>query len=219
MPALVVLALTGFLSVGAARHDQFRGDLFVARAVQSIRVGPWEEVMEIVSFVGQGRLLAVIAAAFIAVFLWRRQTGAGIVLSVAVLSFGIGPVLKGLMDRPRPSADLITVWRSHDTLSFPSGHAFASLILFGMILYLAPYLGPRRWIVLLVQGTSALLILLIGISRVYMGAHWPSDVLGGFLYGGIVLASLIYFHRLYRARADAPGRFRSASPRGETPVP
>ena len=210
IPPFVILALTGFLTIGAARHDQFRGDLFLTRAVQRVRTGSWEEVMEFVSALGQAPTLMLIAVAFMVVFLWRRQSGASVALSVAVLSFGIGPVLKALVDRPRPSADLITVWRNYDSLSFPSGHAFAAVILFGMLFYLAPRLGHWKWPVRLVQVSSASMILLIGLSRVYLGAHWPSDVLGGFLYGGIVLASLIYVHRICHAYAQPPGRLSSA---------
>ena len=196
----IVLPLVALLSVAAAVKDRFTGDLFVARAVQSIRAGSWEEVMEGVSFVGQTPFLVTIAAVFMALFLWRKQPGACVAIAAAVLSFGIGPVLKFIVDRPRPSEDLVTVWRSQDSLSFPSGHAFTAVLLFGLLFYLAPRLVPWRWAALLMRVSSASLILLIGISRVYLGAHWPSDVLGGLLYGGLVLTFLIYAHRLYSAQ-------------------
>ena len=196
----IVLPLVALLSVAAAVKDRFTGDLFVARAVQSIRAGSWEEVMEGASFVGQTPFLVTIAAVFMALFLWRRQPGACVAIAAAVLSFGIGPVLKFIVDRPRPSEDLVTVWRSQDSLSFPSGHAFTAVLLFGLLFYLAPRLVPWRWAALLMRVSSASLILLIGISRVYLGAHWPSDVLGGLLYGGLVLTFLIYAHRLYSAQ-------------------
>ena len=196
----IVLPLVALLSVAAAVKDRFTGDLFVARAVQSIRAGSWEEVMEGVSFVGQTPFLVTIAAVFMALFLWRKQPGACVAIAAAVLSFGIGPVLKFIVDRPRPSEDLVTVWRSQDSLSFPSGHAFTAVLLFGLLFYLAPRLVPWRWAALLMRVSSASLILLIGISRVYLGAHWPSDVLGGLVYGGLILAFLIYAHRLYSAQ-------------------
>ena len=198
----IILPLAALLSVGAAVKDRFTGDLFVARAVQSIRADPWEEVMEGVSFVGQAPFL-VAAAVFMALFLWRKQTGACVALAAAVLSFGIGPVLKFIVDRPRPSEDLIAVWRSQDTLSFPSGHAFTAVLVFGILFYLAPRLVSWRWAALLMRVSSASLILLIGISRVYLGAHWPSDVLGGLLYGGLVLTFLIYAHGLCSAQNAA----------------
>ena len=204
--AFVILPLTALLSAAAAVKDRFTGDLFVARAVQSIRAGSWEEVMEDVSFVGQAPFLVAIAAVFMALFLWRRQTGACVALAAAVLSFGIGPVLKFIVDRPRPSEDLIMVWRSQDSLSFPSGHTFTAVVLFGILFYLAPRLVPWRWAALIMRVSLASLIVLIGISRVYLGAHWPSDVLGGLVYGGLVLAFLIYAHRLYSAQNVSLGQ-------------
>ena len=85
----IILPLAGLLSAGAAVKDRFTGDLFVARAVQSIRTGSWAEVMEGVSFVGQAHFLIAIAAVFMVLFLWRKQPGACVVLAAAVLSFAI----------------------------------------------------------------------------------------------------------------------------------
>ena len=68
------------------------------------------------------------------------------------------------------------------------------MILFGLVYYLAPIMVPWKRAVRLLRLSSFMLILLIGISRVYLGAHWPSDVLGGFLVGGIMLTLLIHLH-------------------------
>ena len=119
------------------------------------------------------------------------------VLGGALLSQGVNPLLKLLVDRPRPTEDLLMIWRDPAGLGFPSGHAYTAIILFGLIYYLAPSVVPWKWIVRLLRLSSLILIVLIGISRVYLGAHWPSDVLGGFLVGGIMLAILSQLHRRY----------------------
>ncbi|MBI2855948.1 MAG: phosphatase PAP2 family protein, partial [Chloroflexi bacterium] len=146
--------------------------------------------------------MIVMAVCFVLWFLWRRQKAECLVASAALLSLGINPVLKVLIERPRPAEDLIRVWQDNTGLGFPSGHAFTAVVLFGLAFYLAPALVPGRWAIALLRTLSASMILLIGLSRVYLGAHWPSVVLGGFVYGAIVLTLLVLFHGLQRPQAE-----------------
>lgn len=185
------------LSVAAAIQDYFFGDLYLARAIQEFRVTPWDETMEAVSTIGRGLPMAVMALAFFCWFLWRGQKAEYMVLGGALMSLAVNPVLKILVDRPRPTEDLVMIWRDPAGMGFPSGHASTAMILFGLLYYLAPIIVPWKRAVHLLRLSSLMLILLIGISRVYLGAHWPSDVLGGFLVGGIMLTILIHLHRQY----------------------
>jgi undecaprenyl-diphosphatase len=190
------------LSVAAAIQDYFIGDLFIAREIQSIRVAPWEETMEVVSAIGEELPMAVTTSIFFGWFLWKRQKAEYMVLGAALLSLAVNPVLKLLVDRPRPTEDLVIIWRDAEGVGFPSGHAFTAIILFGLLYYLAPTVVPWRRAVTLLRISSIMLIVLIGISRVYLGAHWPSDVLGGFLVGGIMLTLLIHLHRRYSPQME-----------------
>lgn len=200
---LVVASLMAVLLCAAASiQDYFFGDLFLARAIQEIRVTPWDETMEAVSIIGRGLPMAVMALAFFGWFLWKRQKAECMVFGSALLSLAVNPVLKLLVDRPRPTEDLVITWSDYGGLGFPSGHAFTAIILFGLLCYLAPMIVPWKRGVPLLRLSSLLLIILIGISRVYLGAHWPSDVLGGFLVGGIVLTLLIHLHRQYSPQME-----------------
>ena len=192
----IALAMAALLSAFAAVGDYFTGDLFLARAIQGVRFGPVQEAMQVVSYFGKTLPLLAVA---LAVFLWslRKQLKPACLVALgAILSFGTSPILKFMVDRPRPSTDLVAVWRYHESLSFPSGHVFNTTILFGLLFYLAPMLFPWKPVYYIVRGMSLSLIFLTGLSRVYLGAHWPSDVLGGFLFGALVLALLITIHRL-----------------------
>jgi len=185
------------LSAAAAIQDHFFGDLFLARAIQEIRLSHWEEIMETVSTVGKALPMVVLGLSCFGWFLWKRQKAEYMVLGAALLSLFVNPVLKILVDRPRPTEDLVTIWRESGGLAFPSGHAYTAMVIFGLLYYLTPTVVSWKKAIPFLRGTFLSMIVLMGISRVYLGAHWPSDVLGGFLVGGIILTFLIHFHQQY----------------------
>lgn len=110
--------------------------------------------------------------------------------SAIPLTLMIGTLLKLLFERARPLTDY-AMGMKLQTYSFPSGHSSGSMITFGLLAYLAFMKLPAPWNV---PVACALLVLpiLIGISRVYLGAHFPSDVIAGWLLGGIVLVVVIF---------------------------
>ena len=110
---------------------------------------------------------------------WLLAVGGGLLLN---------NVVKNAIHRPRPhaAAGLYQGW------SFPSGHAMGSLIVFGMLAYLLILLGPRnRRAQVAIVGCATLLILAIGLSRLYLGAHYFSDVVGGYAAGMLWLSACI----------------------------
>ena len=103
---------------------------------------------------------------------------------------GLGNRLKLLVDRPRPDYQIIEPFASG--LSFPSGHSLLAVILGGMFVYLVgqwvrPIL-PRRAI----QVGLILVVVGMGASRVYLGVHWPSDVIGSYVLGVLSLVALVW---------------------------
>ncbi len=111
---------------------------------------------------------------------------------LALTGAGATSLFKFLVDRPRPGGDLLA-----GGTSFPSGHVVYSVVFFGFLAYLAPRLIKRPRAARTVQVILILLFLLSGVSRVYLERHWPSDVLGGLLLGGLLLVPAI---TLFRAR-------------------
>ncbi len=134
-----------------------------------------------------GTALLTLITLIVAGFLWLHGKRAMLVLLLisilggVFLSFG----LKGLIGRPRPSAvpHLAVV----STASFPSGHAFMSAVVYLTLGSLLAAMLPRRALKLYVIFVSLTLTCLIGISRVYLGVHYPTDVLAGWT-GGLVWA-------------------------------
>ena len=186
---VVVMAI--ILTAGALVQDYFVGDLVVSRAVQSVTLSPWDEIMEYATFMGKSFILIAIALATASWAMWRKQRTEALFVMGALASTAVNPVLKVLVNRPRPTDDLVWVWRDFGGLGFPSGHAFSAIVLFGMLFYLAPYLINWKSGVVLIRVLTLALIFLIGVSRVYLGAHWASDVLGGYAYGFMTLTLLI----------------------------
>ncbi len=104
---------------------------------------------------------------------------------IFLLSVYVNAGLKEIFQQPRPFDILAEIQKVHASgYGFPSGHAQSSLVVWGSI----AYWEKQIWI----RNLSVLLILLIGFSRIYLGVHFPTDILGGWLFGGLILG-LSYF--------------------------
>jgi membrane-associated phospholipid phosphatase len=153
-----------------------------------------------------GRIVWFLPVAFLAATLLRRQWLAALFVSTAgVTGLLVGDALKLLVARPRPSAELVRVYALSEDYGFPSTTALLSVVLLGMVCYLAGRENPRVPFVVVVLGVSLTLVLAIGISRIYLGEHWATDVLGGWLFGGAWLLILIAIHRWWTSRQSQPG--------------
>ena len=147
----------------------------------------------IFTFLGEPTVL--IAAGFgVAAWLWweRRGRFALALLLVILVGRGLSEIQKLWIARARPTLEphLVVV----KTSSFPSGHATSSMIFY---LTLALALAPPRWR-RVAAGGAILLSLLVGLSRVMLGVHWPSDVVGGWSFGLLwVLLTLRRAERLF----------------------
>ena len=109
------------------------------------------------------------------------------------LTIGTGAIIKLIIARERP----LTEYAANLALathSFPSGHTSGSTVAYGLLAYLAWQLIPQP-LGSIVVITLIVLIIFIGISRVYLGAHFPSDIVGGWLLGAIVLCGIIVIVR------------------------
>jgi undecaprenyl-diphosphatase len=198
--ALVALGAT----VGAVLATPLPGDLAVERGVQALAT-PWlDTLMRAVSLLNDD-LLAIGSTLLVAALLalWRRWPASAAFLGVLALNLALRAP-KALVHRPRPLEELVRVLESGQSGGFPSGHAYHAVVFWGLVLaLLLPHIRskPLRWAVAL---AAVGFILLTGVSRIYLGAHWPSDVLGALAYGIPSLALLYYGYtriaRSFKAR-------------------
>jgi undecaprenyl-diphosphatase len=124
-------------------------------------------------------------------------------------------VLKALFPRERPYFADPFVFESSS--SFPSGHAMASLICYGLLSYLLWLALPRLWPRIVAVSAVWLLVLAIGFSRLYLGAHYMSDVIGGYAAGTVWLcASIASIEVIRRSRAGAAIRLGLSGTKGDS---
>jgi undecaprenyl-diphosphatase len=152
---------------------------------------------------GPARLapLGLIAAIGFALKGWRRG-GVLVVLTLAGAMLLDG-LLKVLFARPRPESYF--GYPEPTSYSFPSGHALFSICFFGGLAVLLVPRVRQRWLRLAVILGSALAIALIGLSRIYLGVHYPSDVLGGYAAGTVWVAAVAAGDRLAGRWRRVPG--------------
>jgi undecaprenyl-diphosphatase len=173
----------------------FAIDLQITRAIQLINFPSFAGLMSVVSWPGFGPQDVIITGLIILiVYGFGLRWEAIMSLIAAVFSTAINVLVKDLVQRPRPTSNLVNVFATLKSYSFPSGHVMFYLGFFGFIWFLAfTLLKPslKRSLLLVFFG---ILIVLIGVSRVYLGEHWASDVLGSYLLGSLTLVAIIQFY-------------------------
>lgn len=143
--------------------------------------------------VGQPLTVILFATGLLVWALWQRldklAVSAGVILGTSL----VGTILKVLLQRSRPETDYASAMM-YQSFSFPSGHAAAATVGFGFLAY-AAYMNLPTPFGVIVCVLSALFGLLVCVSRVYLGAHYPSDVLGGIVLGLAGLAAIAWIVR------------------------
>jgi undecaprenyl-diphosphatase len=194
----LLIALVGFsgLALLATTMPVFQPDISVTLLLQTALPGWFGWVMIWVSWLGfsiQGMVITALAVVLLSMAGLRWEAVNALLSSIG--SVGLNYMIKMAIRRPRPDAGVVDVFQVLNSYSFPSGHTMFFIAFFGFLLFLAFTLLRntwKRWISIIIL---ALLIGLVGISRIYLGEHWASDVLGGYLMGSLVLFLCIAIYR------------------------
>lgn len=186
------------LGVFAHRNAYFGYDIAISRATQSIHNPLFSILMNVVSEIGEDLNMGIIVVlATSLLFLAGLKTEAIKTALLTTASSITGTLIKRLVNRPRPTSELVTIQESLNDKSFPSLHVLIFTVFFGYMFYLSVYKLKIPWLRSMITTFSLVLILTIGISRVYLGAHWASDTLGGYLLGAIFLTIAIKISRRF----------------------
>ena len=180
-----ILGLTAFSTFHGATTDRWAYDLPISEFLQQVDVGPFSGAL---FWVG-ARGVAGVTMAGAAIWLWLSgRRAAAALIALMLVPDALNFVLRELIDRPRPGAELVRVGGGPQGASYPSGTAMHAMLFYGFMVYLLPKVAPpgqwRR------AMTAALVfwVLLQGAWLINHGRHWASDVVGGYLYGALYLA-------------------------------
>ena len=183
------LAVFGGVAYLSARFDTFIGDREGLTRFQAVDSGWLEGAARGVTILGDPLVAALSVLGLAALFLALRRRLDALVALLLFIPEGLQLAVKELVARPRPELSLLD--HPSTTPSFPSGHATHAVLFFGCVAVLVAGLIRPLWLARLVQVLLWLTVLAVGASRVYLGVHWPSDVLGAYLFGGTCLAVLL----------------------------
>ena len=188
-----VLAGGGLLTLAglvlAAVFPVWPGDMAGLAAVQDWQQPALGGLFRAAAFLGWMPVAVCLVAMTVVLLLSLRRRADAVLLLLLSLPMALAPLLKLPVGRPRPEygiTESLTL-----SLSYPSGHAAFATLFGGFLIYLVWQGGGRAWLRYGLSGGLLLLVLLIGLSRLYLGVHWPSDVVGGYLYGVVALAGVI----------------------------
>jgi membrane-associated phospholipid phosphatase len=194
----LMLACAIVLSLTAHVFAVFPFDLKISHELQEVKNPVFAFVMQEISVIGNTWIGILTVGAVSVFYIVRRQVPEACFILATLSVFVLTAVLKVLVARPRPPyffLDPADILQSINQYSFPSGHVLFFVVFFGFIAYLAwiHQTGSAR---IIVMAICCALIMLIGPSRVYLGAHWASDVLGSYIIGVLWLFVLILGYQM-----------------------
>lgn len=211
---LLIGALLAMLSVAgltllARLYEVLSFDVWFTRGVQGFEWPLVSQLMYAVSWVGYAPwsgVVVVVATLLVGLLLGWRD---GLFLLLITVAQGLlNALIKTLIGRPRPLDSAVEVFVPEQGFSFPSGHVMFYSVFFGFLLFLTLTRLPQGWPHRLLALPLALLVLLVGPSRIILGSHWLSDVIAAYLIGLLILGLAIegYLHFLAPpAPADQAG--------------
>lgn len=183
------------LSFLVVKHPIPNLDVQISLFVQKIQSPILDQIMLGISFFGElpwSLIMVLLVATLFFIAKFRREAYfITSILSSALVILGI----KNIINRPRPTEFYVRLVEINRFQSFPSGHVMSYVLFFGFIIILMRNLKtiPNR-LKQIVIFISLFLMILIPFSRIYLGAHWLSDTIGGFILGLICLYPLCYFY-------------------------
>jgi membrane-associated phospholipid phosphatase len=199
---LILACCVAVLSVAAHIFTIFPFDLIISQDIRGIKNPVFAVLMQYVSVPGNGLIPILMIGGVTILLAFRRLYLMTYFMVFTAVSILVAALLKLLVGRPRPPSfipnptDLLFFV---DRYSYPSGHVLFYVVFFGFIAYLSysHIKTTEKWLII---SSCAALIVLIAPSRIYLGSHWASDVIGSYITGGLLLLMLIVEYRTIACR-------------------
>jgi undecaprenyl-diphosphatase len=170
-------------------------DLRVINMVSIFRTEHLNQVMLFITYLAKGEIIVVgvIILGLILILLKNWRFLNALLISVLGGEFFVW-IIKNLVERPRPP--LTNALVTETSYSFPSGHTFVAISFYGLLVYFIIQSEKNKFLKIVSFLLGVILIVGVGISRIYLGAHWPSDVLASFAAGIAWLSLIITFLKI-----------------------
>lgn len=182
---VVFILLTLFVVYFSPHH----WDLSVSQEVQEDQNFILDIVMKAFSWLGTVYVASIMVVLFAAVFLIFRYIKEALFIISTLLSGAVSYILKLIIDRPRPTIDFVRIVEDTSYQSFPSGHVLFYTTFFGTLIIIAVFSKVLQWSSKILIALSCITMIFLGAtSRIYLGAHWFTDVLGGVIIGILLVA-------------------------------
>ncbi len=202
LSAAAIFIFSAFL---AHFYDRFPGDERLTDAFQGVDVPALGGYLAFVNAFGDVWLhIAIVVGGGVLLGLIRAGWESLLVLYTIIPSF-VNSVIKDWVGRPRPSDELVNVPDGITGYSFPSGHTVSTAALFIVLLFAVSAVVRHRGLRWLLQAGCVLMIVSAGPARVYVGAHWPSDAIAGYLLMALLVVPPLYLY-LSRRSTGSPSR-------------
>lgn len=173
----------------------FKLDKDIAACFYSIRNDGFTNLSLALSFAATWKVIAAECIVLLVIPATRMKVGIPVSI-VSALAVAVRIVIKLMVMRPRPDE---MYWLSTESdSSFPSGHSCGAMAIYGFLAYLVYILVKNDVLSKVISALLLLLAVLIGLSRIYLGMHYPSDVLGGFCLALIVILVCTAFMKKFR---------------------
>jgi membrane-associated phospholipid phosphatase len=183
-------------------------DVAITREFQEHQMPLLKGFMVAISYLGNQSLVFAALISLTVLFFWlvRLRLEAVLIASLSIVSDILNILIKVLVSRPRPTTQLVAVFQHATGQSFPSGHVMSYVAFWGLLFSFGLILFKRdRWWHYALLVIPAFFVVMVGPSRIYLGDHWASDVLGAYLLEGLLLGVALWIYlRLKEHRVLTP---------------
>lgn len=194
---LLILFVVANISEEVLDREAFAFDKSILLGIHSFANPNLDAVMLIITRLGNPSFVVIVFAISLAILWWKRYYQEAMAFAIVALgAFILNTGLKLFFSKPRPQ--LWTQLIAEKSYSYPSGHALGSLVLYGFLAYLLATHYPK--LASLIYTLTTILIIAIGLSRLYLGVHWPTDIIAGYGVGFLWLMICITMLRLRNLR-------------------
>lgn len=181
-----LIALANLAVRAASGSAMSNMDVSLATLMRESRNAPADEIMTVITMMGDTVVMTALALAVLGWLVWHKAYRAAWAAGIAIVAAKFFELAMKLgIQRARP---IELSYSGASVFSFPSGHATMAAVIFGILAVLVSH-SMGRWGRALVYAICAVLVVAIAYSRLYLGAHWLSDVLAGLLFGVVMMAA------------------------------